>query len=102
MVKDIVVEEDLNPEVDKPGRRMKLDARNVSVEKEMPDIDWDKESVPLEPTPGTYCTHGTGQSARRKKKKQNCELNISCSHGQMFDRYTLNTLLGWQVKGRDM
>ena len=53
MVKDIVVEEDLNPEVDKPGRRMRLDAaRNTSVEKEMPDIDWDKESVPLVPTPG--------------------------------------------------
>jgi hypothetical protein len=52
MVKDIVVEEDLNPEVDKPGRRMKLDARAQSVEKEMPDIDWDKESVPLQPTPG--------------------------------------------------
>ena len=51
MVKDIVVEEDLNPEVDKPGRRMRLDAaRNTSVEKEMPDIDWDKESVPLVPT----------------------------------------------------
>ena len=53
MVKDIVVEEDLNPEVDKPGRRMRLDAaRNTSVEKEMPDIDWDKDSVPLVPTPG--------------------------------------------------
>ena len=53
MVKDIVVEEDLNPEVDKPGRRMRLDAaRNTSVEKEMPDIDWDKGSVPLVPTPG--------------------------------------------------
>ncbi len=51
-MKDIVVEEDLNPEVDKPGRRMKLDARAQSVEKEMPDIDWDKESVPLQPTPG--------------------------------------------------
>ena len=55
MVKDIVTEEDLNPDVDKPGRRKKLDAaRGGSQEKELPEVDWDKESVPLIQTGGKY------------------------------------------------
>ena len=49
-----MIEEDLNPDVDKPGRRKKLDARGGSQEKELPEVDWDKESVPLLPTGGEY------------------------------------------------
>ena len=53
-MKDIVVTEDLNPEVDKPGKRKKLDAGKAgSEEKEVAAVvDWDQESTPLTPAGG--------------------------------------------------
>ena len=52
-MKDIVVTEDLNPEVDKPGKRKKLDAGKAgSEEKEVAAVDWDTESTPLTPAGG--------------------------------------------------
>jgi hypothetical protein len=46
--------QDLNPEVDKPGKRKKLDARAGSEDKDAaPTMDWDTtESTPLNPIGG--------------------------------------------------
>ena len=49
-MKDIVIEQDLNPEVDKPSKRKQLDVTRGGSEK--PDgetFDWDFQSIPLEP-----------------------------------------------------
>ena len=57
-MKDIVVTEDLNPEVDKPGKRKKLDAGKAgSEEKDVAAVvDWDQESTPLTPAGGRHKT----------------------------------------------
>ena len=53
-MKDIVIEQDLNPEVDKPSKRKQLDVgRAGSQEKDAAvEMDWDKESTPLVPCGG--------------------------------------------------
>ena len=52
-MKDIVIEQDLNPEVDKPSKRRQLDGGRSSQEKETANtIDWDFESTPLVPCGG--------------------------------------------------
>ena len=56
-MKDIVIEQDINPEVDKPSKRKQLDvgrgSRAGSQEKDAaPTIDWEQESTPLVPCGG--------------------------------------------------
>lgn len=49
-MKDIVIEQDLNPEVDKPSKRKQLDVTRGGSEK--PDVetfDWEFQSIPLKP-----------------------------------------------------
>eukprot|EP00091_Calanus_sinicus_P021306 TRINITY_DN6238_c0_g1_i1.p1 TRINITY_DN6238_c0_g1~~TRINITY_DN6238_c0_g1_i1.p1 ORF type:complete len:172 (-),score=40.32 TRINITY_DN6238_c0_g1_i1:134-592(-) len=53
-MKDIVIEQDLNPEVDKPSKRKQLDVgRAGSQERDaVQAMDWDTESTPLVPCGG--------------------------------------------------
>ena len=47
-MKDIVVEQDVNPEVDKPSKKKQLDVGAGKAEA-APAMDWDTESTPLVP-----------------------------------------------------
>ena len=49
MPKDIVIEQDVNPEVDKPSKRKQLDVGGGGGGAADPALDWDFESIPLEP-----------------------------------------------------
>ena len=44
-MKDIVVEQDVNPEVDKPSKKKQLDVGAGKAEA-APAMDWDTESIP--------------------------------------------------------
>ena len=48
-MKDIVIEQDVNPEVDKPSKRKQLDVGAGGAGGEPAAIDWETESTPLEP-----------------------------------------------------
>ena len=47
-MKDIVVEQDVNPEVDKPSKKKQLDVGAGKAEA-APAMDWDTASIPLVP-----------------------------------------------------
>ena len=47
-MKDIVVEQDVNPEVDKPSKKKQLDVGAGKAET-APAMDWDTASIPLVP-----------------------------------------------------
>ena len=47
-MKDIVVEQDVNPEVDKPSKKKQLDV-GAGKEASAPAMDWDTPSIPLVP-----------------------------------------------------
>ena len=52
-MKDIVIEQDVNPEVDKPSKRKQLDVNRAGSEKPEGDaIDWEFQSSPLVPCGG--------------------------------------------------
>ena len=54
-MKDIVVEQDVNPEVDKPSKKKQLDV-GAGKDASAPTMDWDFVSIPLEPRgPGIWC-----------------------------------------------
>lgn len=57
-MKDIVVEQDVNPEVDKPSKKKQLDV-GAGKDASAPAMDWDSVSIPLEPRGpgkiGFYC-----------------------------------------------
>ena len=49
-MKDIVIEQDVNPEVDKPSKRKQLDVNRAGSEKpESDSFDWEFQSSPLVP-----------------------------------------------------
>ena len=53
-MKDIVVEQDVNPEVDKPSKKKQLDV-GAGKDASAPTMDWDSVSIPLEPRgPGNW------------------------------------------------
>ena len=47
-MKDIVVEQDVNPEVDKPSKKKQLDV-GAGKDASAPAMDWDTASIPLVP-----------------------------------------------------
>ena len=48
-MKDIVVEQDVNPEVDKPSKKKQLDVEGGGKDVAGSAMDWETASTPLEP-----------------------------------------------------